>query len=281
MPKNAEIYECKKCDFSSCKESNYTTHLATRKHEILKNSFFSKNPASGVFNCDCGKNYKHRQSLNNHKKKCKYNKIEYSDKISNLSEGKESNDKDIVIMLIEQNAQLQKDMVELSKVIETHYHTTNNKVFNLNFFLNETCKDAMNISEFVESIQVQLQDMDNIGNTGFVNGISDIIIKELKGIDVTKRPLHCSDVKRETMYVRDEDKWNKDDDKKTKINKMINEVSCKNLEKIPEWKKLHPQFCDSISISSGKYENIILSSLDSSKTNNDKIIKSIAKEIKI
>ena len=153
--------------------------------------------------------------------------------------------------------------------------------FNVQLFLNETCKDAMNITEFIDSIQVQLSDLDRIGNMGFANGISDIIVKELKLIDITKRPMHCSDLKRETLYIRDEDKWEKEDNEKLKFYKMINSLSAKNLQMLPLWKKANPLFHDSTSITNDTYNRIIIETLESNKENHEKIVKNIAKEVKI
>jgi len=152
---------------------------------------------------------------------------------------------------------------------------------NLNFFLNETCKDAMNITDFVESIQIQLRDLDKIGESGFVSGISDIIVNKLKSIDVTKRPVHCSDAKRETMYVRDANKWEKEDDNKQKMHKMIDTLSHNNLIKLSDWKDAHPLSRESSSCQSDQYNQIVLGALDTSKENNIKIIKNIAKEVKV
>jgi hypothetical protein len=139
----------------------------------------------------------------------------------------------------------------------------------------------MNISDFVDSLKIQLADLDRIGHSGYASGISDIIVKELKLIDVTKRPVHCSDLKRETMYIRDEDKWEKEDNEKQKLLKMIHSVSNKNLQMLPLWKLENPSFHDSSSVTNDRYNRIILETLDNNKENVEKIVKNILKEVKI
>ena len=157
-------------------------------------------------------------------------------------------------MLINENKELKTMMLEqqnmMMKVIENGTNNTtnitsntnsHNKAFNLNFFLNETCKDAMNIMDFVDSIKLQLSDLEGVGELGYVEGISNIIVKNLKELDVTQRPLHCTDKKRETMYIKDEDKWEKDEEKK-KLHKVIRKVTCKNQNLITDYKKEHPDY---------------------------------------
>ena len=235
--KNAEKFHCIICDFHCSKKSNFDKHIMTRKHEntakMLTNTD-TKNAENADINldannfiCECGKEYKHRQSLHNHKKQC--NNIQ-----QNLKDDFIIN-KDFIMMILKQNQEILKENGELKymimdtqnqiiKVIENGNNTTNinntttntnshNKAFNLNFFLNETCKDAMNIMDFVDSIQLQLSDLEKMGEIGYVEGISNIIVKNLSALDVSKRPVHCTDKKRETIYIKDENKWEKDEEK--------------------------------------------------------------------
>jgi hypothetical protein len=274
-PKSATNFICKSCDFVCRSTYEWNRHLMTLKHTIRTNTNESA-PKAPKASCLCGKQYKHASSLWNHKKKC----VVQNDKIAV--------DKDKLIeMLVEKNTELQSDMLDLLKKGTTTQNNNNtmnhshNKTFNLNFFLNDTCKDAMNITDFVESIKIQLGDLDTIGESGFVSGITDIIVKELRTIDVSKRPVHCSDAKRETMYVRDADKWEKEDDINQKLNQMIDTLSHNNLKKLSDWKEAHPHSKDSTSVQSDQYNRIIIGALDTSKENNNKIIKNIAKEVKI
>ena len=281
-PKQRTVFSCENCQYSSVNKKDYTNHLFTLKHKRLSNTY-TVPPSCNTYTCVCSKSYKHRQSLHNHKKKC-------TDQIQKVALDK---DKLIVMVmqqnkeLLEKNTELQIGMMDLLKKGTTTQNNNNtmnhshNKTFNLNFFLNDTCKDAMNITDFVESIKIQLGDLDTIGESGFVSGITDIIVKELRTIEVSKRPVHCSDAKRETMYVRDADKWEKEDEKNKKLNQMIDTLSHNNLKKLSDWKEAHPNSKDSTSVQSDQYNRIILGALDTSKENNNKIIKNIAKEVKI
>jgi hypothetical protein len=163
-------------------------------------------------------------------------------------------------------------------------NNSNNKSFNLQFFLNETCKDAMNITDFVDSIKLQLSDLERVGELGYVNGISNIIVKNLNELDVTKRPIHCADKKREILYVKDEDKWEKDEEKK-KIRKVIKRVASKNQRLLLKFKEVHPDCNTSTSKYSDQYNTIIVESMGGSGDNDlekeEKIIKKITKEITI
>ena len=164
--------------------------------------------------------------------------------------------------------------------------TTNshNKAFNLQFFLNETCKDAMNIGEFVDSLKLQLSDLEKVGEAGYIEGISSIIVKNLKELDVTKRPVHCTDKKRETVYIKDEDKWEKDEDK-SKMHKLIKRVVSKNMNMFPKFRDAHPDCLKYHSKFSDQYNKIVYESMggkgDDDIIKNEKIIKNVLKEVTI
>ena len=155
----------------------------------------------------------------------------------------------IVLDLLKQNNELQKQLIELSKEksivmnnCTTNGNTNNmNNHFNIQVFLNDKCKDAINIDQFIKDIQISITDLENVGNQGYVQGISDIIIKNLRTLELTKRPMHCTDIKRETIYIKDADKWEKDSEDKPKIKNVINRVAKKNLAKIQDWYKDHPE----------------------------------------
>jgi hypothetical protein len=173
-------------------------------------------------------------------------------------------------------------------VIKTGTHNTinntnsHNKAFNLNFFLNETCKDAMNIMDFVDSIKLQLSDLERVGELGYVEGISKIIVKNLKELDVTQRPVHCTDQKRETMYIKDENKWEKDEEK-LKLHKVVRKVAFKNQNLIPKFKEIHPDCNKYHSKFSDQYNKIIVESMggpgDNDYEKEEKIIKKISKQV--
>jgi hypothetical protein len=294
MPKNADKFVCDVCDFKCCKISNYNTHILTNKHKMLTNVDKENDIKVFKFKCECGKEYNHRQSLSIHKKKCNITIVTDSNA--------ESFDKDkLILMLITQNAELIKETSEFKNimleqqnmmmdVIKTGTHNTtnntttnsHNKAFNLNFFLNETCKDAMNIMDFVDSIKLQLSDLEKVGELGYIEGISNIIVKNLKELDVTQRPVHCTDKKRETMYIKDENKWEKDDEK-LKLHKVVRRVTCKNQNLIPKFKELHPDCGKYHSKFSDQYNKIVVESMggpgDNDFEKEEKIIKNISKQV--
>ena len=241
------------------------------------------------YSCDnCDKKFQTNAGLWKHKNKCD-NINCYSDQVKNNDE---PSDKDLIMLLIKENSELKNMMM---KVIENGTHNTtnnnnttthtnsHNKAFNLNFFLNETCKDAMNIMDFVDSVKIQLSDLENVGKLGFVEGISNIIIKNLKALDVHKRPVHCSDSKREVMYIKDEDKWEKDNTEKKKLRKAIKHIAHKNSRMLPEFKAKYPDCGKSESKHADRYNKLVIEALggkgDNDSEKEDKIIKKIAKEV--
>jgi hypothetical protein len=309
--KVAQVFRCENCDYITSKRYNYDKHNLTLKHKMTKNTKLLTNKSSEsskneekMFICICGKEYLHQSSLCNHKKKCEF--VEKQQTISSDS---------FVMELLKQNCEFKelikeqsyhmmennKSMLEQNKNMceiiskvgvgsstttnHTNSHNTTNKNrFNINLFLNEQCKDAMNIMDFVNSLQLQLSDLEKVGEIGFVKGISNILVKNLKELDVCKRPIHCSDLKRETLYVKDENTWEKENGKKDKLTKMIQHVAHKNVKQLPEWQKENPDFKDSDSIESEKYLKIVGESMGGSTEDDDidnynKIIKTLAKEV--
>jgi hypothetical protein len=239
-----------------------------------------KNNDNKKFICECGKEYKYSQGLSKHKKICK------------MFENTEPSDKKLIMMLIKENSELKNMVLDVCQKIQPLNNNTinsnninsHNKTFNLNVFLNEHCKDAMNIMDFVDSLKLQLSDLESVGKLGFVNGISNIIVKKLNSLDETKRPIHCTDAKREVLYVKDEDKWEKENENK-KIRKAIKHIAHKNSKLIPEFKAKHPDCAKSDSKYSDQYNKLIIEAMGGSGNNDseneDKIIKNIAKEVLI
>jgi hypothetical protein len=284
-PKSPKKFICEKCDYNCFKQSEWNKHILTSKHinnddELQKNLQNLQN-----FKCDCGNVYKYRQGLWNHKQKCLNKKEEFND----IIEDDDFSDKNLILTLIQQNNELQKQMLEVIKngtnINTTINNNSNNKTFNLQVFLNETCKDAMNIMDFVDSIKIQLADIESIGQLGFVNGISKLIIRNLKALDENMRPVHCSDPKRESLYVKDANVWEKEDPENKKIKKAIKYISHKNICAIPEWKAKYPDCIYSDSKKSDQYNHIIIEAMggpgDNDAEKADKIVKKIAKEVTI
>ena len=313
-PKNAEIFYCEYCDFKCFKYSDWERHIVRPKH--IKNENDNENgkngneksPKNALFNsvCSCGKVYKHASGLSRHKNAGNCTPIQNLDN-TYISTGEDESEFKVLTNLVlevvkqnqelisqnneahKQNQELTNKIVEMSKngigntTITNSNNNSNNKTFNLNVFLNETCKDAMNIMDFVDSLKLQLSDLESVGKLGYVEGISNIIIKNLKEMDVHKRPVHCSDSKREVMYIKDEDKWEKENENKLKLRKAIKRVANKNQRLLPKFKEEHPDCGKYHSKFSDQYNKLVVESMGGSGDNDlekeDKIIKKIAKEV--
>jgi hypothetical protein len=277
---------CKKCDYYTSNKKDYTKHTMTPKHSRLTNAkgFTNENPQKSqddkIYLCKCGRLYRHMSSLCKHKKICNFIEIENENVINEIA------DKDLIMMLVKQNSELLEVLKNgTNNTVNSHNINSNNKTFNLNMFLNETCKDAMNIMDFVNSIQLQLSDLESVGKLGFVEGISNIITTNLKALDITQRPVHCTDNKRETIYIKDEDKWEKEDEEKIKLRKAIKKVVTKNMCLLPKFKEVHPDCSKASSMYSDQYNKIIVESCGGSGDNDlekeDKIIRNIVKNVTI
>ena len=312
-PKNAKKYDCILCDFICSKKSDWDRHLLTRKHKNMENGNqmetmetkldlkktqkTQKTPE--VFTCDfCSKKYKQRSGLWKHNKKCNAYIAFKDDEIKEKIKG---NDNEVICKLInqnielvtqnqefkqmmieqnKQNVELQKQLLDLAKETKiTTINNTNNNKFNMNIFLNEKCKDALNIMDFVNSLQLQLQDLEKTAELGYVNGISRIFINGLKQLDVCKRPIHCSDAKRETLYVKDNDTWEKEDTDKKKITRAIRHVSIRNAKQVNEWTKENKGYNDSSSKKSDKYLKIVSEANGGEPEELNKIIKNISTNV--
>jgi hypothetical protein len=283
MPKNAEKFSCKFCDFKCCKQSNYETHMLTAKHKkIQKDTTKIQKNAVPQYVCDCGRAFAYHSGLWRHKKKC--NDEKELEKM--VTENNEPTDKEMMMLLIKDNSEMKKLMMDIIKNGTHNTNNSHNKTFNLQFFLNEQCKDAMNISDFVNSIQLQLEDLEETGRLGYVDGISRVVIKNLDDMNTHKRPFHCSDSKREILYIKDNDQWIKDNDNKDVMINMIKQVANKNMKKIPEWVKAHPDCLNANSKQNDTYLQIVYNSMSGSteleqKNNINKIISKVAKQVVI
>jgi len=271
---------CDLCDYICSKKSNFERHLMSAKHQNQQKK--SKNEQNeqntSIYCCEnCGKEYSDRTGLWRHKKTC----------INNIENTIEKKDQ-IIDRLLQQNSELIKEQTDIKNLIleivknGTHNTTTthtnsHNKAFNLNFFLNETCKNAMNITEFVDSIKLQLSDLMEVGELGYVEGISKIIVKNLNNLDETVRPVHCTDKKRETMYIKDQGQWAKEDDNKTKLKKAINKIADKNIKLLPQFREKYPDYGNSYSKISDVYNKMVIEVMETEDDKKEKIIKNISK----
>jgi hypothetical protein len=285
---SAYKYYCDICDYGTCRKCNYDSHNNSRRHyensaKAINGNKIQQKLAKNVIYCceNCDKEYTDRSGLWKHKKKCdNINKSE----INNIEIQKHN------LELQKQNLELHKQILEICKNLQpgsinnSHNNTNSlNKTFNLQFFLNETCKDAMNISEFIENISLQLSDLESIGKLGYVEGVSNIIIKNLNALEVTQRPLHCTDKKREIVYVKDEDEWQKEQDDKKHIRQVISNVVSKNMKLLPEYQNKYPECMNPESKKSDEYNKIIMETMgggmDVVDKNKEKIIKKVTKEV--
>ena len=300
VPKSSVTYVCQPCDYTTCRKSQYTRHLSTAKHQTNCFSTNSNNlvPKSSkpLICTNCNKGYKERTGLWYHQQKCYPPIVANTDASNNFVI-----DKELVMSILKLNSDIIKENSELKnmmmttqnqmmEVIKTGTHNTtttnsHNKTFNLQFFLNETCKNAMNIMDFVDSLKLQLNDLERMGEIGFVNGMSNIIIKNLQNLDVTERPVHCTDQKREVIYVKDEGKWDKEEETKPKLRKAIKHIAHKNAKLIGEFKEKNPDYKTCASKISTQYNTMVIEAMggigSNDSTNENKIIKRISKEIMV
>jgi hypothetical protein len=299
-PKNAKNHYCEICDFTSNKLSEYNRHILTKKHKIaeynqLQPKKRQKTPEG--YSCECGKVYSHRASLYNHKKKCTYLEPEVKED-ENLNNSEVSNImKTLVQPLVDQNKQLMETQQKLqSQLIEAvkegktinninNVSNVNNVNYSINVFLNDQCKDAMSLTDFIENIKYQLEDLEDVGRLGYVDGISKLFIENLSGMEVTKRPIHCTDLKRKSLYIKNNDEWTKDNNN-TEMRKAINKVANNNMKNIDKWRDANPEHHN---IGSGtkkkQYLDIVTESssfaTDDNGKKGDKIIKNISDVVSI
>ena len=294
--KNTRNFVCDVCDYSCSKKGDWNRHILRPKHIKLANMIQqdTENDSKDIntlnqYMCNCGNTYKHHSGLWRHKKQCTYQDSKME--TTNVAQSDEINElKGFMKYLMQENSEMKNMMMEVIKngtVANSHNTNTNNshnKAFNLQFFLNETFKDAMNITDFVESIKLQLSDLENVAEVGYVEGISNIIVKNLKKLDVTQRPVHCTDKKRETMYVKDEDTWEKDEENK-QMHNVVKKVTDKNARLILKYKEAHPDCMTYHSRFNDKYNKIIVESMGGSGDNmfekEEKIIGRVSKEVTV
>ncbi len=292
--KNIQNFYCENCDFKCSKKGDWERHIIRPKHINLTNlgHFVTEKHQKNIFACDvCEKEYFSRNGLWAHKKKCKpnLNNNNFNFVTPELVMELIKDNKELKQIIFEQNSTINNLVKNGTTNTNTNYNNSNNninnhsnnKTFNLQFFLNDTCKNAMNIMDFVESIKLQLKDLEKFGEHGYVEGISSIITNYLKAMDESLRPVHCTDRKREVVYIKDEDKWEKDDDNKTKLRKVIKKVANKNIRLLPLFKEEHPDYNDSDSKYSDQYSKIVIESMGGNDGNEiekeNKIIHNISK----
>ena len=301
----SQMFVCEKCNFKCTKKNNYTSHIRTKKHQRLVLDDDSRNK---IFWCDkCAKQYKTQSGLWKHTPGCQgfipaETPKPKSKETSKPKETIQTNDAtaemlNMIYDLVKQNQEINEILVKQTEQIleytnrpviiqqNIQNNTTNN--FSLNVFLQEKCKGAINMSDFVNNLPIGMGDLEMVGKIGYVEGISRIIMNELSSLDVYRRPIHCTDTKRETIYIKDRDKWTRDTEHKEHTKKVIEKVANKNLSKIPEWRRQHPAADIMDSKDHELNMQIMIQSLgglggtskEKTERNHDKIIKLLSKEI--
>ena len=294
LVKISNIFECKKCNYTTCRKYNLELHNNSKKHNLVStttNNNQSLVKISNLYECsNCYKTFNDRAGIWRHKKKCFsiQCKEDLNDqtKQQKLVEYLMKENTEFKQLMIEQN----KQMMELAKnagnnntISNNNSNNTNTNNFNLQFFLNETCKDAMNIMDFVSQLKVGVKDLEETGRLGYAEGISKIFINGLKQINISDRPIHCSDSKREIVYIKDKNQWTKEDTDKSLLTNAIKHVAHKNMKQISEWTKVNPEYSDSSSKQNDRYLKIVSESMcgsteEETNKNYNKIIKNITKE---
>ena len=279
MPEICFKFYCKNCDYGSSKKSSFDNHLLSAKHNKSIIDY-------AAFKCMlCSKTYKDNSGLWRHNKK-----MHNSKKVSNGDS--DISDNEIIKLLIKENSEFKNMILDLVKSVKPTNNTINNNNnnnnttnnFNLQIFLNETCKDALNLTDFVASLEVKLKDLEETAKIGYTDGVSRIFINGLNELDVNMRPIHCSDAKRETLYIKNNDEWTKEGSDKSNITKAVKKVSNKNIQQIFEWQKKYPEYKDIESKQNDRYQEMLFDvmggSTDEEQSKNlEKIIRNITKEV--
>jgi hypothetical protein len=299
-------YTCGICHYSCIKNSDFIKHLNTNKHNAHKCSFNAHK--TDIFTCECGKTYKHIQSYNRHKKIC-------GDDAHNILEDTPTNvtpiksapllvddhmQTSLILELVKQNQEFKQLLIEQNKTIievaknsqinnntiSNSHNNNNNKTFNLQFFLNETCKDAMNMKDFIKSLELSLPELEKMGEIGFAEGMSRVFVNRLNSLDITKRPIHCSDIKREIIHIKDDNKWERDNANLDRLRKIIKQLTHKNILKVDDWKKANPGCTEYNSRKNDQYLRINMEAIgpvdeDDVKRDFGKIIRRVAENTAI
>jgi hypothetical protein len=294
LPQVCFKFYCEKCDYGTCKKSSYDDHLVSNKHikSTIHNQILPKICSESKYTCEiCDKKYKDNSGLWRHKKKCIVENCDGQN--TNIESNQDILKKDNMIeYLINENKDFKNLIMELIKkdsinnTNNTFCNNSNNNTFNLQVFLNDKCKDAMNMSEFVDTIKIQLSDLENFAHVDYADGISKILLKNFNNLETCLRPIHCSDLKRETLYIKENNCWTKEPDDKPSLKKAIKQVAFKNIRQINEWVKENPGCQDPRTKQNVKYNKIVMNSMsggtiEEQKDNIEKIVKNVTKAVAI
>ena len=308
MDKPRVCYNCEPCSFTTDNKTDYERHLTRKKHIIKSNSIYGHtSPISNTYTChSCYKSFKCRTSIYKHKAICKEAEITIDSVTAaaaaaaptqteqHLCEVLAKNFTNAMLLLVQQNAEFQSKIMEMCKngglggmtnshnTITTTTTNSHNPTFNMNMFLNEKCKDAMNMKDFVNSIQLNMTDLENVVRLGYVEGMSNIFIDNLQKTDIYKRPVHCSDLKRETLYVKENNQWEREEPNHPKMVNAVLAVEQKNVVLVNEWAKANPRCMNSSTRENETYFRLSKVVTDGEKDGNiDKVIRKVAKKVTI
>jgi len=307
IPKIPKIFECEMCEYSTCNKKDYKKHLSTSKHKMVINGnkmvIEKSQNLQHIFDCICGKSYKHNSGYCRHKKSCTFVK-EVIEEEKTIAQNSGGQDNELVMLLVKNQSDFQNLVVtqmttqqqQINEIIpkigntncnNTMNNTTNNNnKFNMNIYLNEKCKDAITLSDFIDNLQISDEDFETTRTEGIISGLTDIFTKELRNLDVRKLPIHCSDIKRETFYIKEENEWVKDDGKKSILSRAIDKAKGMANKFLPVWIDDHQNCWKSESPYHTEWMNVITMRFGDgdpkfNEKNTKKIIKNIANEVLI
>ena len=280
-PKISMKFYCKCCDYGTGKRSEYNKHLLTAKHEILTNTPEEISTATKLFKCECGKRYRHRQSLNNHKKKCNFipdildENTKECKTVSDITNGDNVDYKELVMTLIKENSKLVKTISEIAPKVGNNNNNIKQK-FNINIFLNEQCKDAISMDNFIKGIEDSMKNLLTTKEKGLAEGVSNIFIENMNKLSLHERPLHCTDTKRETLYIKNE-QWEKDQDNK-QIKEKMRAIAQKQVQSLKKWTQEHPNYLE-VPHLQDEYTKLIQGITDTLDQNEEKVLKKVCNNV--
>ena len=275
-----KIYTCQMCNFNTTIKHNYNAHLSTKKHINNKDKIekkLSQKDLSKKYNCECGKSYTYPQGLYRHKRTCDFvQKKDTENSIISYTDNSQNSFTitELLKKIDEKDKELKEKDNTIKDMIPKIGNNNNNKQFNINIFLNEDCKDAINMSDFIKSIKVSAEQLEYTTKNGLQKGLSNVILENMNKLSLNERPVHCTDTRRDTLYIKDNDVWEKDNDK-TKIKEAINKVSSRNYNALSNWSKDNPDFMEN-----DKKQDFYAKTITTigKKVDDNKIIKNVSKE---
>jgi hypothetical protein len=295
-PINIPQYYCNACNYKTANKKDFSKHTMTAKHQRMTSDDNERTEKSPLYKCCCGNEYKHRQGLHKHKKTCNYS-IQSNENTTNTHSV--TVDTNILTQILQENKEMREAMKEqqeqhnkqiqdlipklqqVTNINNTNSNnTTNNNKFNLNFFLNEQCKDAISIQTFIENLDIGIKELEHMGNVGYLQGMMTIMSNTLGAMDVYKRPVHCTDLKRETVYIKDGDTWKKDNANNDDLRRVINTVANVNYRNLDVWESQHPDAFESDTPDNIEYCKIAMESMGGYDNSDDKIAIKLNKLVK-